>query len=61
MTPAIRAAERAGIAHRVLSYEHDPRAAAYGPEAARYQGSAYYHEFAEPNGAAGDRIASMTA
>ena len=34
MTPAIRAAERAGIAHRVLSYEHDPRAAAYGPEAA---------------------------
>lgn len=34
MTPAIRAAERAGVAHRVLSYTHDPAAPAYGPEAA---------------------------
>jgi len=34
MTPAIRAVERADVPHRVLSYEHDPRAAAYGPEAA---------------------------
>lgn len=34
MTPAIRAAERADVPHRVLSYDHDPRAAAYGPEAA---------------------------
>ena len=34
MTPAIRAAERARVAHRVLSYEHDPAAPAYGPEAA---------------------------
>ena len=34
MTPAVVAAERARIAHRVLSYEHDPAAPAYGPEAA---------------------------
>jgi Cys-tRNA(Pro)/Cys-tRNA(Cys) deacylase len=34
MTPAIVAAERAGVRHRVLSYEHDPAAPAYGPEAA---------------------------
>ena len=34
MTPAVRAAERAQIAHRVLSYAHDPAAPAYGPEAA---------------------------
>lgn len=34
MTPAIRAAERAKVAHRVLSYTHDPDAPAYGPEAA---------------------------
>lgn len=34
MTPAIVAAERARVAHRVLSYEHDPAAPAYGPEAA---------------------------
>ncbi|MFL5582024.1 MAG: Cys-tRNA(Pro) deacylase [Gemmatimonadaceae bacterium] len=34
MTPAIRAAERARVPHRVLSYEHDPSAPAYGPEAA---------------------------
>jgi Cys-tRNA(Pro)/Cys-tRNA(Cys) deacylase len=34
MTPAVRAAERARIAHRVLQYAHDPAAPAYGPEAA---------------------------
>jgi Cys-tRNA(Pro)/Cys-tRNA(Cys) deacylase len=34
VTPAILAAERAKVAHRVLSYEHDPSAPAYGPEAA---------------------------
>lgn len=34
MTPAIRAAERARVAHRVLSYTHDPAAPAYGLEAA---------------------------
>lgn len=34
MTPAIVAVERARIAHRVLSYPHDPSAPAYGLEAA---------------------------
>jgi Cys-tRNA(Pro)/Cys-tRNA(Cys) deacylase len=34
MTPAIRAVERAGVPFEVLAYEHDPRARAYGPEAA---------------------------
>jgi Cys-tRNA(Pro)/Cys-tRNA(Cys) deacylase len=34
LTPAIRTAERAKIAHRVLTYTHDPSAPAYGPEAA---------------------------
>jgi Cys-tRNA(Pro)/Cys-tRNA(Cys) deacylase len=34
VTPAVEAAARAGIAHRVLSYAHDPAAPAYGPEAA---------------------------
>ncbi|WP_355659478.1 Cys-tRNA(Pro) deacylase [Halomonas salifodinae] len=38
MTPAIRALERAGIPHRVLSYAHDPRAPAYGLEAAEALG-----------------------
>ncbi len=33
-TPAIVAAERAGIAFRVLEYRHDPAAASYGLEAA---------------------------
>jgi Cys-tRNA(Pro)/Cys-tRNA(Cys) deacylase len=32
-TPAITAAERAGIAFRVHEYEHDPRAASFGLEA----------------------------
>jgi Cys-tRNA(Pro)/Cys-tRNA(Cys) deacylase len=35
VTPAVRAAERAGVPHRVLTYAHDPAATAYGPEAAR--------------------------
>ena len=34
MTPAIRAAEGARVAHRVLSYTHDPAAESYGTEAA---------------------------
>ncbi|HEV7992523.1 MAG TPA: Cys-tRNA(Pro) deacylase [Gemmatimonadaceae bacterium] len=34
MTPAIRIVERAKVAHRVLTYTHDPGAPAYGPEAA---------------------------
>lgn len=33
-TPAILAAERAGIPFRVLEYHHDPAAASYGLEAA---------------------------
>ena len=32
-TPAIVAAERAGIAFRVHEYEHDPRAPSFGSEA----------------------------
>jgi Cys-tRNA(Pro)/Cys-tRNA(Cys) deacylase len=34
VTPAIKLLERAGIEHRVLSYEHDRSAASYGAEAA---------------------------
>lgn len=34
MTPAVLAARRAGIAHRLLEFEHDPSAASYGLEAA---------------------------
>ena len=34
MTPAILLAKKAGIAHDVLSYHHDPRAESYGLEAA---------------------------
>ena len=37
-TPAIAAAERAGISFRVLAYEHDPAAEAYGLEAAERLG-----------------------
>ena len=33
MTPAINLLRKAGIAHQVLSYEHDPGAASYGLEA----------------------------
>lgn len=34
MTPAVRAAERAGVAFRLLEYAHDPHAPSYGLEAA---------------------------
>jgi Cys-tRNA(Pro)/Cys-tRNA(Cys) deacylase len=40
MTPAIRAAEKAAVEHRVHSYEHDPRAPSYGEEAAEKLGLA---------------------
>ena len=33
MTPAINLLRQQGIAHRVLSYDHDPAAASYGREA----------------------------
>ena len=33
MTPAILLARRAGVAHDVLEYEHDPSSASYGREA----------------------------
>lgn len=39
-TPAIAAARRAGIEHRVHEYEHDPRAESYGLEAAEKLGLA---------------------
>ena len=38
MTPAINAAKKAGIAHRVHEYEHDPKAESYGLEAAEKLG-----------------------
>lgn len=38
MTPAVEAARAAGIHFELLSYEHDPRAAAYGVEAAEALG-----------------------
>ena len=34
MTPAVTAARRAGIEHRVLEYPHDPSTTSYGREAA---------------------------
>jgi Cys-tRNA(Pro)/Cys-tRNA(Cys) deacylase len=37
-TPAIQALERAGIAHTLHPYAHDPRAASYGLEAAQALG-----------------------
>jgi Cys-tRNA(Pro)/Cys-tRNA(Cys) deacylase len=37
-TPAIAAAQRAGIEHRVHEYVHDPRAESYGLEAAEKLG-----------------------
>jgi Cys-tRNA(Pro)/Cys-tRNA(Cys) deacylase len=37
-TPAIAAAERAGVSFRVHEYQHDPRAASYGEEAAEALG-----------------------
>src|SRR5262245_55959413 len=38
MTPAIKAAERAGIRFEILEYKHDSQVRAYGPEAARVLG-----------------------
>ncbi|MCP5150084.1 MAG: Cys-tRNA(Pro) deacylase [Ectothiorhodospiraceae bacterium] len=38
MTPAIRAAEAAGVPHQVVEYAHDPRARSYGLEAAQATG-----------------------
>ena len=38
MTPAVEAARRSGVEHRVHEYEHDPAAASYGLEAARKLG-----------------------
>ena len=38
MTPAVLAAEAAGIAHRVIQYEHDASSASYGLEAAEALG-----------------------
>jgi Cys-tRNA(Pro)/Cys-tRNA(Cys) deacylase len=35
MTPAIRAAEKAGVSFEVREYRHNPRSEAYGLEAAR--------------------------
>jgi Cys-tRNA(Pro)/Cys-tRNA(Cys) deacylase len=40
MTPAIRAAQRAGVPHEVLEYTHDPSAESYGLEAAAALGIA---------------------
>ena len=34
VTPALTLLERVGVAHRVLTYDHDPGAQAYGTEAA---------------------------
>lgn len=38
MTPAVLALEAAAIAHRILTYEHEPRTEAYGAEAAEALG-----------------------
>ncbi len=38
MTPAIKLLERRRIAHRVVTYEHDPKAESYGTEAAEALG-----------------------
>ena len=38
MTPAINLLRQQGIAHRVLSYDHDPKAPSYGLEAAEKLG-----------------------
>ena len=46
MTPAIEAARRAGVAHQVHAYEHDPSAgSAYGLEAAEKLGVAQERVF----------------
>lgn len=38
MTPAVEAAKAAGITYELLTYKHDPRAAAFGLEAAEALG-----------------------
>ncbi len=38
MTPAVQAAKKAKVKHRLLSYEHDPKAESYGMEAAELLG-----------------------
>jgi len=38
LTPAIAAAERAGVSHSVHAYEHDPKSESYGLEAAERMG-----------------------
>ncbi|MCK0155324.1 Cys-tRNA(Pro) deacylase [Alcanivorax sp. S6407] len=38
MTPAVQAAKKAKVKHRLLSYEHDPKAESYGLEAAELLG-----------------------
>lgn len=40
MTPAIDVAKKAGVAHTVHAYEHDPACTAYGMEAAEKMGVA---------------------
>jgi Cys-tRNA(Pro)/Cys-tRNA(Cys) deacylase len=45
VTPAVVAVTRAKVAHRVLSYVHDPAAPAYGPEAADALGLDPAHVF----------------
>ncbi|MDX5379465.1 MAG: Cys-tRNA(Pro) deacylase [Halomonas sp.] len=45
MTPAVRALERDGASFELLSYEHDPRAPAYGEEAASALGLAPHTVF----------------
>ena len=45
MTPAVRAVERARVAHRVLTYVHDPAAPAFGLEAAQALGLDPTHVF----------------
>ena len=45
MTPAVRAAEKAGVAFRLLEYAHDPGAESYGLEAAEALGLDPEHVF----------------
>lgn len=45
MTPAVRAAQAAGVAHQLLEYDHDPAAASYGEEAAARLGLQAAHVF----------------
>jgi Cys-tRNA(Pro)/Cys-tRNA(Cys) deacylase len=40
VTPAVKVLERAAIAHRVITYNHDPGAGSYGAEAATELGIA---------------------